>query len=418
MRFLWSTIRKDWLRYSRDPAEFALWLGIPLLIGALIILAFGGRGGPQPQSQLLVADEDDSFLSGLLVGALSQEAEGGLIRAVEVTRQEGRKRLDAGKASALLVIPEGFATAALREKPTGLQLLTNPAQRVMPGIVEETLSMAVDASFYLHRLLGDELRALADGPPEGRHTFLDGFIADFSVRLNRVIERLATYLDPVVVTLETGTGEDTEDAEEESGTDSLGLLFVPSILFMALLFMAQSLSGDLWRERTLFTLRRVVVSPRRVSVFLAGKLLASLGMILVTSVVALSVGYAYFRLSPWTLPLAVAWSASAGCMLLAAMTLLQVHAPSQRGANVISIALVFPLMMLGGSFFPFEAMPDWMAGIGRFTPNGWALLQLKEIIRSEFDLAVVAGRFLALVAVTGLMFWLSVLRLRRGFAQG
>ena len=29
----------------------------------------------------------------------------------------------------------------------------------------------------------------------------------------------------------------------------------------------------------------------------------------------------------------------------------------------------------GGSFFPFETMPDWMASFGQLTPNGWALVQ-------------------------------------------
>ncbi|UCH83129.1 MAG: hypothetical protein JSW50_11755, partial [Candidatus Latescibacterota bacterium] len=81
MRFIWYTAVKDWRRHRRNPLELILWVGIPLLVGALIALAFGGKSGPAPQAHVLVADEDDSFLSGLLVGALSQEAAGGFIHA-------------------------------------------------------------------------------------------------------------------------------------------------------------------------------------------------------------------------------------------------------------------------------------------------------------------------------------------------
>ena len=87
MDFVWLTAVKDWRRQRRNPIEMVVWLGIPLLMGGLIILAFGGRGGPQPQAHLLIADEDDSFLSGFLIGALSQEEAGQFVHhcAVAVT---------------------------------------------------------------------------------------------------------------------------------------------------------------------------------------------------------------------------------------------------------------------------------------------------------------------------------------------
>jgi ABC-type multidrug transport system permease subunit len=436
MRFLWQTALKDWRRHRRSPAEFALWLGIPLLIGGLIILAFGGRSGPSPQIHLLVADQDNSLLSGLLIGALSQEAQGGLIRAEEVDPEAGRQQIAQGRASGLLVIPEGFSSAVLKEEPTTLRLLTNPSQRIMPGIITEMLSALVDGSFYLHRLVGDELRLFAEGPPPGRITFTDSFIADFGVRINHLIERLVKYFDPLVINLETVSGEEmlatfevpagsptdpeTPESEEaeDSGETNLGLLFVPSILFMALMFMAQSLSGDLWQERMHKTLRRVVISPRSILAFLAGKMLGATGLILLTCTVGLSVGYAFFRLNPLSLPLAIAWSTGAGGLLLALMMLLQVWSPSQRGGNIISIALVFPLMMMGGSFFPFEAMPTWMASVGKWTPNGWALLRLKAIVLQEGNLMDVITGFGGLILATTLLFLLSARRLRRGFAQG
>ena len=61
----------------------------------------------------------------------------------------------------------GFSEAVLKEEPTRLLLVVNPAQRILPGIVEEFLRVLVDGAFYAHRLIGPELRAMAKGPEGG-----------------------------------------------------------------------------------------------------------------------------------------------------------------------------------------------------------------------------------------------------------
>ena len=268
MRFLWSTTIKDLRRHRRSPAEFLVWLGIPLLIGSLIILASGGRRGPEPRALVWVADHDDSFVSNFLLTALGQGGDGNPVRTERVSEEEGRSRLGHGKGSALLIIPAGFSEAVLREQPATLQLLTNPAQSILPGIVEEELSVLVDAGFYLHRLFGDELRAMAGGPPAGRHVFDDAFVAALSVRINRLVDRLATRLSPPLIQLQVVAVQQ----EDEFDFASFALGFLPGILFMGLLFMAQGLGDELWNERRQQTLRRMVATPRSVHVFLAGNM--------------------------------------------------------------------------------------------------------------------------------------------------
>jgi ABC-type multidrug transport system permease subunit len=79
-------------------------------------------------------------------------------------------------------------------------------------------------------------------------------------------------------------------------------------------------------------------------------------------------------------------------------------ASSARGANVLSSSVGFPLLMLGGSFFPFEAMPRFLADIGRCTPNGWLLARLRALDEGvseplQLGLGVLAVAALALVSV-------------------
>jgi ABC-type multidrug transport system permease subunit len=411
MRFMWSTAVKDWRRHRRDPVGIFMWIGIPLLIGGLLTAISGGRGGPRPQAHVLVADADSSLVSRLLIGSLGQA--GGIIRAETVGQEVGRKRIADGDATALLLVPKGFGTAVLQEKPAQLELLTNPSQTILPKIVEETLGIFIDGTFYLHRLVGEDLRQLAAGPPDGA-AFPDQQVAQFSAKINQLVNRLRGYLFPPVITIETVK---TEDPEEDDTPKSPALIFLPGILFMSLLFMAQGLSIDLWREREEKTLRRVTVSPQSLFGFLLGKVVSGVGVMFLVILIALAVGYAFFGVPVSSFPLAIVWSLVSGAFLMQMMTIIQVHSPSERAGEVFTMVLIFPLMMIGGSFFPFEAMPAGMAAIGRLTPNGWALAQLQRIIHGKVETGALMVSFAGLLVVGSVLFFISARRIRGAFAR-
>ena len=156
-------VRKDLQRRRADPWALVGWLAVPFLLGGLLTFitssGSGGKssGGP-PKIPILLTNHDDSALSEFLLGALRQAPEDGALDVTVVEEEEGRARVTAGKASALLVIPAGFGQAFLKDEPTALQLWTNPAERIRPQIVETGLDLVADGHFYLHRLFGAELQ--------------------------------------------------------------------------------------------------------------------------------------------------------------------------------------------------------------------------------------------------------------------
>jgi len=421
MRFVLATARKDWHRYRRNLPELLLYIGIPLIIGGVIVLSFGGAGGgPTPQAHVLIVDDDDSLASHLLVGALSQEDTGAPVRAEKVTQAEGRRRIDDGDASALLVIPAGFGKAVLEETTTTLQLWVNPSQTILPRLVEEMLSILSDGFFYMHRLFGNELQLIANGPPPGQNTLDDLIVGGMAVAINQRMERLVDNFDPLRLKLEIKDLHPDEEAAIAAGEEQaaeeipggFGALFLPGIIMMSMLFMSMGSAGDIWVEREQRTLRRVVTAPRSVFAFMAGKSLASAGLMLVVCLVGLGIGYLYLGLSIRTLPISALWAAAGGVMLFTLMTAVQVSASSQRAGQILGLVLVFPLMMMGGSFFPFEAMPTWMQTVGRFTPNGYVLIVLKDLVRGlrgAVDLLVPA---LVLIAVATAFSVYCALRMR------
>jgi ABC-type multidrug transport system permease subunit len=415
MRFVLTCATKDFRRVLSDPLALLLWLGLPLAIGGMIWLAGGAGSGGQPRAHVLVADLDSTFLSGLLLGAGEQEGAAEILELEPVALEDGRGRIGAGEATALLIIPEGFQQAVLEETPAELLLLTNPAQTVLPAIVEEGLEILVEGTFYLQRVFGDELQLLAAGPPTGQNLFADTIVASLSLSVNQRLQQLESTLLPPVLDVSSPVSEGGE-AEGSASAVDFGLLFLPGILFMALLFVAQGMSDDVWEEKMNGTLRRALVSPGPAGGLLGGKLLAGAAVAAFTSVVGLAVAVSLFDVPPPVVPAALVWCTFAGTALLVFFQLAQLFATTQRGATVLTTALVFPLMMVGGSFFPFEVMPDWMAAVGRWTPNGLAVVQLKALLRGDAETVHLARAALGIGVPAALALLISSRRLAGRFA--
>ena len=151
--------------------------------------------------------------------------------------------------------------------------------------------------------------------------------------------------------------------------------------------------------------------------FLLAKVAASTIVLLLITTLALILARWGLFIPLANIPLAILWAALSGIFMLFFFTTLQMMASSQRGGNMMTSAFLFPLVMIGGAFFPFEAMPDWMAAVGQYTPNGWALQRLKQIILQDFQIGSLLGGFLLMGVVVSAAFLVIAWRLRRGFAQ-
>src|SRR5512134_141601 len=125
MRYQLVAATKDIRRRLADPAALAFWIALPLLLGGLLSF-ISGDGGAPPRATVLVADEDGTFVSGLLRTALAQAP----LDLEPVELDDGRRRIDDGDATALLVVPAGFQQTVLDGVSSAeLTLVTNPAQQ-------------------------------------------------------------------------------------------------------------------------------------------------------------------------------------------------------------------------------------------------------------------------------------------------
>ena len=416
MNFVFNAAIKDLRRHLRDPAALALWVAMPLMIGGLLMLLISGTEKGPPRPHLLVADEDGGWVGDLVTRAFATGRARKFLEVEEAETGEGRQRMRRGEASALLIIPAGFSRAVLRDQPTKLLLVTNPAQRILPQIVKEGLDIVVEMIFYLHRLAGPELHELLADLPDPAERISDEQISRIGTSINDRAQGVAKYLSPPVIEL-ASTVDRPPVESSTGGTARVADHFLPSVLFMSLLFMAGNLSGDVWRERDQGTLRRAACTPASTTALLAGKALASFVVIFAGTLVVLMAGMLYLKLPLARLPLAAIWSALAGAAFFLLFLAIQLFATNQRAGTVLTNSVIFPLMFLGGSFFPFDSMPGWMAAVGRRTPNGWALGRLEEILFDSPTAGHLASMMAIVLAVCAALFLFSERRLRRAFVR-
>ncbi len=409
MAFLFATFRKDLARWRQDRVAILIWLGIPFMIGGLITALVDGGDDGGPMGILLIADLDDTLVSGFVAAAFSQDETAELLGVRQVSVAEGIELMEAGDASGFLTIPTGFQDAFLNDTPVTLTLVTNPSQTILPGIIEDITGVLLDAGFYLQAAFGPEIEQVNASVSLDQPT--DAFVAGIAVQVQHKMEALGPRLFPPLLDLVV-----VEPPSEEPRPD-VAVLFLPGIVLMALMFASQGLSADYWKERNSGTLRRLASTPGLLTRFVLGKALAVGVMMAMIGGTALFVGFLYHDLMWSKLPPSLLWITVSGIGLFAWFSVLQMLFSNSKAADLMTSILVFPLLMMGGSFFPLETLPDWLAAIGRVSPNGFVVDRLSTELTSAsawtFDTtgwAIVAAMT---VSGLGICSW----RLQAGFAR-
>ncbi len=383
--------RNDLRRRLSQPVSLLVWTGVPLMIG-LLMAAMGAGGGIGPKAHVLLVDEDSQSVAGLLLRGAA-----GLQKRVvieKVDEAEGHRRLAEGDATALLILPAGFDRAILDEAPATVDLITNPGEQILPDIVEELADAGLEMTWTLRRLLDEPIEEL-----RGKEDLGFGDAA----ALAPAVERLADEHLPPLLEMELAPSLASRPAAVR-----FGAVILPGLVMMALLLAAGGLSDDIWVEREAGTLVRYLASPHSIASLLAGKLAAAAVVMLVLSLAGLGISAAVAGGAWRGLPLAVVVAVLTGTVFVALYMLIQASASSRRTGNVLTTIVMFPLLMVGGSFFPLDQLPGAIGWLGSWTPNGRALTVIQQALLRESGNAATV-----LLALAGLGTVACVLLARR-----
>jgi ABC-2 type transport system permease protein len=424
-RSIMLILKKDLRRRQRAPLGTVVMLLMPLVLTAVIGLVFGGGGddgGAEiPRVKLLIADEEGGMGGNLLSGAFSQGELADLFDPLPVaSAEEGRRLMDQGEASALLVIPPNFTNDVLDGNPVTLQVVKNPAQSILPEIAVQTVDVLALALNSASRLLGEPLAEIRKMIEQEEGLEESAVLALSSVIYTKM-NSMGGYFFPMPVSVveEEDAVEETVAAEkEEEGGFNIFTFILPGLAFMGILFIGEMAMRDVLAEQTAGTLSRALTTPLLPVHFLAGKMAQAFILCLACQALMMISGTLIFGVHWGPLHLVALFTAAAALSVTGLTALIFGLARSERQGSAIASLLIMGMSLLGGSMFPLEMLPGFIQAAGRFTLNFWAIKGFRTLAIEDGGLSQIAVPLLLLTGVGLACTAMGAVLLKRRIARG
>jgi len=409
-----NILRRDLLRYWRNPIRTSLLFAMPLVIAGVFALAFGGGGGDQITIKVLLFDEDDSLLSMFLEGAGGSSQRDQNLEVVPVG-EEGYEMMERGEASALIHLPQGFTTDFLNGTPTTIGVVKNPSERFLPKIVDEGARIGAVGLSEASRVFRAELAQMGDFAREESFP-ADLAVAGLSAGVNHKLKGLERYLFPPVVTMESVSLRPEEGEEEDDGFNILAYV-LPGFSIMGILFLAQSATRDILRDRESGLLRHLLTAPVSVNDYVGGKCLSvfavtTLGFALFV-IIGLAAGIRWGP-APAVVALMLASALAAAGLLILIMSLVG----SERQGDTLTTIVIIVSSMLGGAFMPVSQMPSFITPISAATPVYWSTEGFAKLIIHGGGLGDILLNLTVLTVVGATLMLIGALVLKRKIERG
>ncbi len=376
MHRLRALIVKEFRQMARDRRTIVMSVVVPA--GLLLLFGFAVSFDIR-EIRLAIWDQDHSSRSRALERAFLSS--GYFREALRVSSQEEVARtLDTGEASAVLVIPRGFAREVARAEPASVQILL-------------------------------------DGTDSSRASVVQG-------HARNIVQRFTASL----------LAERLRSTGVKGSDDLLPVEFRPRVLYNPELksrnFMVPGLIGVLLtmlgvlqtslaiaREKDRGTLDQLRVTPLRAWEILVGKMLPYALVAFLNAWVALAMGSLLMgvpvRGSLWVFTLGT--SLFLICALGVGLTISAITS-SQMGAQTAAfLGSVLPVFYLSDFMFPIRNMPAFLRGVTYLIPARYYVAILRGTLQKGVGLAEMAGSFTALSLYAAGIGLIGILAIRRAF---
>lgn len=391
----------------RDKAAAFFTFLFPLLFAIFFSFVFKTGGGGGGKMTVAVFDEDATEASARLIADL--QADTALETKIVESRKAGTELVRKSDATALIVVPKGFAQGADGMFTGGkipLEAVVDPSRTAEAGLLTGKLNelafRQLSTMFTDNRRMKsmldksrEQLRTFApDGSPrsEAFLKFFEG--ADgLSAQLEQIQKEAeakspvtkpgkeplastaskAPSFNPVDVKItqlavdEPGANGEKKDSPRRSTDFSF-----PQGIAWGLMGCVIGFAASLASERRRGTLIRLTTAPITKAQILGGKALAC--FIACMAVQVMLIGVAVVMGSHvWSWPTLIVAILSASIGFVGMAMLLAALAGSEEGAGGMARAVPMILAMIGGGTIPLFAMPPFVKTLSNISPFKWAI---------------------------------------------
>ncbi|HVZ98841.1 MAG TPA: ABC transporter permease [Caulobacterales bacterium] len=369
----WSRIvavfLKELVQMRRDRLTFAIMIMVPIM--QLVLFGYAINTDPRHLPAVIEQREDGPLTRGFLA---SLKASTYLdIVAVTHRAEEGDAMLRSGRASFLIVIPEGFERKLIRGERPQLLIAADASDPVAAGGATGAVNQIAQSAFGAD--LQGPLAFLAPDPPP------------YEIVVHR-------RFNPAGVT---------------------SFNIVPALLGVILtMTMVMVTSIALTRETERGTMETLLATPLRPLEIMVGKTTPYIIVGAIQTTIVLTTAMLLFRI-----PFTGSWSAFllAGAAFIVTNLMLgyliSTVARSQMQAMQMTFFIFLPSILLSGFMFPFRAMPDWAQAIGECLPITHFLRIVREVVLKGADIPDISRDLGELALILFVLAGLALLRFRR-----
>lgn len=395
MRKILALSLKDTLLRFSSPVEWLFFLVMPLFF---IYMISGGTNPDQDQRiHLYVVDQAQGELSSALIAELEKSP---AVKPIPKALEEALEAFDARQVSAVLIIPTGFDTQALKDGQAELELKQQP-NAVNALIDQQAVQTAIGRLSSLTDIANastTQAAALMPFENEGaRQAYFDEAFSQAQVLMaaspSRVREVQAITADPI---------EYDPRANTVAG-QMITWTFIPLIGLSAMFAM----------ERASGTLRRLLVTPTSKAQILGGTIFGQVVTAVLQMAILVTFGALVLKIDWGQSPLGLLMVIVPSTLAAAALgTMLGTFVKSEGQANGLSIMIGMVMAMLSGCWYPIELFPPFMRTAAQIFPTYWSMQGFLDIAVRGQGAAGVALESLVLLGFAAVFFVVGVLRFR------
>ncbi len=336
MRVIIAIALKDLKLLFHDKSGSFFVFGFPLLMAVFFgfIFAGGGDGEVNPM-KVVVADADSTATS---IEFVTQLTKTGAINVFDFSEEEAISAVRRGKATAYLIIPEGFEANKMgmfSGNPPEIVVGIDPSRKAEAGMLIGMLQKAGFAG----------LQGMFGGGSGKSMTPVAISVQDISV--NR-------------------TGPH----------NSFDVTFPQSIVWL-LIGAATAFGVSLVTEKTRGTLFRLQAAPIKPGSIILGKSLASFITTISGTAVLTLIFVNVFNVTINSWPFVGLAFVSAAICTSGVVVLISVMGKTEASAGGISTAVMLFMAMTGGGMVPLMFMPSWMQTFGNISFIKWTVLAVE-----------------------------------------